>query len=56
MRLLRSPLFPPLLIVALLANLTGAGWASTWALSVSLWLLSAVIAAVMFAVLLRDPQ
>jgi hypothetical protein len=56
MRFPRSPLFAPLLIVALLVSVTGAGWAKTWTGSVVLWILSAVIALVMFAALLRDPD
>jgi len=53
-RLPRSPLFAPLLIVVLLTSITGAGWATTWTASVVLWILSGVIALVMFAALLRD--
>lgn len=56
MRLPRSPLFAPFLIVALLVSVTGAGWATTWTGSVMLWILSGVIALVMFAALLRDAE
>lgn len=56
MRLPRSPLFVPLLIVVLLVSITGAGWATTWIGSVLLWILSGAIALVLFAALLRDPE
>lgn len=56
MRLPRSPLFAPFLIVVLLASLTGAGWATTWIGSMVLWITSGAIALVMFAALLRDPE
>jgi membrane associated rhomboid family serine protease len=54
MRLPRSPLFVLLLIIVLLASITGAGWATTWTGSVLLWILSGAIAFIMFAALLRD--
>jgi len=56
MRFPRSPLFSPLLIVALLVSVTGAGWAKTWSGSVVLWILSGIVALVMFAALLRDSE
>jgi len=56
MRLPRSPLFVPLLIVVLLVSITGAGWATTWIGSVLLWILSGAIALVLFAALLRDSE
>ncbi len=56
MRLPRSPIFVPALIVVLLASITGAGWATTWIGSVLLWILSGAIALVLFAALLRDPE
>ncbi|RYD26194.1 MAG: hypothetical protein EOP89_07540 [Lysobacteraceae bacterium] len=56
MRLPRSPLFVPSLIIVLLASITGAGWATTWTSSVLLWILSGAIALVMFAALLHDPD
>lgn len=56
MRLPRSPLFAPLLIIVLLVSVTGAGWAKTWSGSVVLWLLSGIVALVMFAALLRDSE
>jgi len=56
MRLPRSPLFVPLLIVVLLVSITGAGWATTWIASVLLCILSGAIALVLFAALLRDSE
>jgi len=54
MRLPRSPLLAPLLIITLLVSLTAAAWTETWAGSVALWTLSGAIALIVFAVLLRD--
>lgn len=54
MRLPRSSTLAPSLIAALLVSLTAASWAPTWTSSVVLWLLSGVIALLLFAALLRD--
>lgn len=54
MRLPRSPILAPLLIIALLVSLTAAAGAELWAVSVALWTFSGVIALIMFKVLLRD--
>ena len=54
MRLARSHLLAPLLIIGLLASLTAAAWAKTWAGSITLWTLSGAIVLMMFAVLLRN--
>ena len=56
MRLPRSSLLVPLLIVVLLASITGAGWATSWIASVLLWILSGAMALVLFAALLRDSE
>jgi hypothetical protein len=56
MRLSRSPFLAPVLIVVLLACLTGAGWAKTCTGSVVLWTVSAGVALVMFMALLRDAE
>ena len=56
MRFLRSPASMPILIVLLLTTITAAGLATSWTLSVVMWLSSAVLAAVLFATLMQDPD
>jgi hypothetical protein len=56
MRFLRSPAAMPVLIALLLATITAAGLATSWTLSIVMWLSSAVLAAVLFATLMQDPD
>lgn len=54
MRFVRSPASMPILIVLLLAAITAAGLATSWTLSIVMWLSSAVLAAALFATLMQD--
>lgn len=54
MRFLRSAAAIPILIIMLLATITAAGLAKSWTPSLVMWLTSAIVAAVLFTVLLRD--
>ncbi|MES3108144.1 hypothetical protein C8J42_101603 [Sphingomonas sp. PP-CE-1A-559] len=54
MRFFHSRAAMPVLIVLLLATITAAGLATSWTLSIVMWLSSAVLAAALFATLMQD--